>query len=147
MAVYDLNTDIDRERFKRRVNRLYERRAVVECSEHKPKRTLQQNRYLHAILGEFAMQTGNTLQYVKAEYFKRLCNPEIFVIREYDKLAKRDVERLRSSRDVDTGEMTTAIDRFRNWAASEAGIDLPSPDDTDWIGYIEREMQHQKIWL
>lgn len=147
MAIYDLNTGIDRERFKRRVNALYERRAVVECSEHKPKRTSPQNRYLHVILGEFAMQTGNTMNYVKVEYFKRLCNPELFVRKVYDKLAKREVEQLRSSRDLDTGEMTTAIERFRNWAAAEAEVYLPSPDDGDWIAFIEREMQHQKVWL
>lgn len=145
--VYDLNTDIDRERFKRRVSALYERRALVECSERKPQRSGRQNRYLHAILGEFAMQTGNTMEYVKREYFKRSCNPELFVRTAYDKLAKRDVERLRSSRDLDTGEMTTAIERFRNWAAAEAGIDLPAPDDLQGIEYIEREMQHKKAWL
>lgn len=145
--VYDLNTGIDRERFKRRVNALYERRAVVECSEHKPKRSSPQNRYLHVILGEFAMQTGNTMDYVKVEYFKRLCNRELFVRTKYDDLAKKEVEVLRSSKDLDTGEMTTAIERFRNWAASEAGIELPDPNDQEWIAYIEREMQHQRVWL
>ena len=145
--VYDLNTGIDRERFKRRVNALYERRAVVECSEHKPKRSSPQNRYLHVILGEFAMQTGNTMDYVKVEYFKRLCNRELFVRTKYDDLAKKKVEILRSSKDLDTGEMTTAIERFRNWAASEAGIELPEPQDQEWIAYIEREMQHQRVWL
>lgn len=145
--VYDLNTDIDRERFKRRANALMTRRAVVECSERKPQRTGKQNRYLHVILGEFAMQTGNPMEYVKQEYFKRLCNPELFIRVEYDKLAKKDVEHLRSSRDIDTGEMTTAIERFRNWASMEAGIDLPNPEDNEWIAFIEREMQHQKIWL
>lgn len=145
--VYDLSTDLDRERFKRRVNVLYDRRAIVECAERKPQRSGSQNRFLHALLGEFAMQTGNTLRYVKEEYFKRLCNPELFVQSVYDPLVKRNVERLRSSRDLDTGEMTTAIERFRNWAAAEAGIDLPGPDDLRWIEYIEREMQHQKIWL
>lgn len=145
--VYDLNTGIDRERFKRRVNALYERRAVVECSEHKPKRSSPQNRYLHVILGEFAMQTGNTIDYVKVEYFKRLCNRELFVRTKYDDLAKKEVEVLRSSKDLDTGEMTTAIERFRNWAASEAGIELPDPQDQEWIAYIEREMQHQRVWL
>lgn len=145
--VYDLNTDIDRERFKHRVNVLYGRRALVECSERKPQRTGKQNRYLHVILGEFAMLTGNPMEYVKQEYFKRLCNPELFVRVEYDKLAKKDVEHLRSSRDIDTGEMTTAIERFRNWASMEAGIDLPNPEDNEWIAFIEREMQHQKIWL
>jgi hypothetical protein len=145
--VYDLNTDIDRERFKRRANALMTRRAVVECSERKPRRTSPQNRYLHVILGEFAMQTGCTLSYVKTEYFKRFCNPELFVRVEFDELMHKEIERLRSSRDLDTGEMTTAIERFRNWAAVEAGIDLPSPGEAEWIGFIEREMQHQQIWL
>lgn len=145
--VYDLNTDIDRERFKRRANALMARRAVVECSERKPHRTSSQNRYLHCILGEFAMHTGCTLLHVKTEYFKRHCNPELFVRVEFDELMRKEVERLRSSRDLDTGEMTTAIERFRNWAAMEAGIDLPSPEDKEWVSFIEREMQHQQIWL
>lgn len=145
--VYDLNTDIDRERFRRRAEALMTRRAVVECSERKPRRSSPQNKYLHCILGEFAMQTGCTLSYVKTEYFKRFCNPEIFVRVEHDKLMHRDVETLRSSRDLDTGEMTTAIERFRNWAAAEAGIDLPSPEETGWIEFIEREMQHLQVWL
>ena len=59
MAVYDLNTDIDRERYRRRVEALFTKRAVVELSEHKPRRSLPQNAYLHLLLGEFAMQTGN----------------------------------------------------------------------------------------
>ena len=29
----------------------------------------------------------------------------------------------------------------------KAGIDLPSPGEAEWIGFIEREMQHQQIWL
>lgn len=145
--IYDLCNPYDRETFKRRVNAMYKRQNVVELSEHKPRRTSPQNRYLHVILGEFAMQTGNTMDYVKVEYFKRLCNRELFVRTKYDDLAKKEVEILRSSKDLDTGEMTTAIERFRNWAAAEAGIELPEPQDQKWIAYIEREMQHQRVWL
>lgn len=147
MAVYDLNTEIDRERYRRRVESLFTKRAVVEVSEHKPRRSLSQNAYLHLLLGEFAMQTGNRLYYVKREYFKRECNAELFVRSEVDKLTKKEVEVLRSSRDLDTGEMTTAIERFRNWAAEVAGIDLPDAEDRAWLDYIGREMQHQKVWL
>lgn len=145
--IYDLCNPYDREKFKRRVNAMYKRQNVVELSEHKPRRTSPQNRYLHVILGEFAMQTGNTMDYVKVEYFKRLCNRELFVRTKYDDLAKKEVEILRSSKDLDTGEMTTAIERFRNWAAAEAGIELPEPQDQEWIACIEREMQHQRVWL
>lgn len=145
--VYDLNTDIDRIRYEKRVKSLLDRRAVVELSERKPRRTTPQNAYLHLLLGEFAMQTGNTLEWTKAEYFKRHCNAELFVIRKRDELTHREVEVLRSSRDLDTGEMTTAIDRFKHWAAAECGIDLPDAEDREWLGYIEREMQHNREWL
>lgn len=145
--IYDLNTDIDRIRYEKRVKSLLDRRTVVELSERKPKRTTPQNAYLHLLLGEFAMQTGNTLDWVKSEYFKRHCNAELFVVRKRDELTHREVEVLRSSRDLDTGEMTTAIDRFKHWAAAECGIDLPDAEDREWLGYIEREMQHNREWL
>lgn len=51
---------------------------------------------------------------------------------------------------LDTGEMTTAIERFRNWAAEVAGIDLPDAEDQAWLDFISREMQLKKcgyrIW-
>lgn len=145
--IYDLNTDIDRARFERRVVTLKDKCALVELSEKKPRRTHPQNAYLHLLIGEFAMQTGNTLEWVKQEYFKRHCNAELFVRRRTDDLTHKEVEVLRSSRDLDTGEMTTAIDRFKQWAAVECGIDLPDAEDKEWLGYIEREMQHQRQWL
>lgn len=145
--IYDLNTDIDRARFERRVVTLKDKCALVELSEKKPRRTHPQNAYLHLLIGEFAMQTGNTTEWVKQEYFKRHCNAELFVRRRTDDLTHKEVEVLRSSRDLDTGEMTTAIDRFKQWAAVECGIDLPDAEDKEWLGYIEREMQHQREWL
>ena len=145
--VYDLSTDIDRIRFQRRVETLLEKRVVVDLSEKKPKRTIPQNAYLHLLLGEFAMQTGNTLEWVKEEYFKKHCNREMFVRLRNDELTHREVEVLRSSRDLDTGEMTTAINRFKHWASAECGIELPDAEDKEWLGYIEREMQHNREWL
>lgn len=145
--IYDLNTDIDRIRFEKRVKTLQDKRVLVELSEKKTQRTKPQNAYLHLLLGEFAMQTGHTMIWVKTEYFKRYCNAELFVRIKRDELTKREVEILRSSRDLDTGEMTTAIDRFKHWAAAECGIDLPDAEDREWLGYIEREMQHNREWL
>lgn len=144
--IYDLINPYDREKFKRRVNALYQRQNVVELNEHKPRRTTPQNSYLHLLLGMFAMETGNTLEFVKQEYFKRLVNPDLFVERRYDKYLG-EIEVLRSSRDLNTGDMTTAIERFRNWAAAEADIYLPAPNEQEFIDSIEREMQCKRIWL
>ena len=144
--IYDLNTEIDRERLTKRITALFSARKVVEVKVYQPKRTNAQNRYLHAILGEFAMQTGNTLEETKTEYFKRYCNADLFLVRKTLKHIGT-IEVLRSSAELDTAEMTTAIERFRNWSASEAGIYLPSPDEEAYLAAIEAEMQRHRDWL
>lgn len=144
--IYDLNTEIDRERLTKRITALFSARKVVEVKVYQPKRTNAQNRYLHAILGEFAMQTGNTLEETKTEYFKKHCNAELFVVTKTLKHIGVK-EALRSSSELDTAEMTTAIERFRNWSAREAGIYLPSPDEEAYIAAIEAEMQRHRDWL
>lgn len=144
--IYDLNTEIGRERLTKRITALFSARKVVEVKVYQPKRTNAQNRYLHAILGEFAMQTGNTLEETKTEYFKKYCNADLFLVRKTLKHIGT-IEVLRSSAELDTAEMTTAIDRFRNWSASEAGIYLPSPDEEAYLAAIETEMQRHRDWL
>lgn len=144
--IYDLNTEIDRERLTKRITALFSARKVVEVKVYQPKRTNAQNRYLHAILGEFAMQTGNTLEETKTEYFKKYCNADLFLVRKPLKHIGT-IEALRSSAELDTAEMTTAIERFRNWSASEAGIYLPSPDEEAYLTAIEAEMQRHRDWL
>ena len=144
--IYDLNTEIDRERLTKRITALFSARKVVEVKVYQPKRTNAQNRYLHALLGIVAMTTGNTLEDVKTEYFKKHCNSEIFVTHKTDKMLG-DVEVLRSSAELDTAEMTTAIDRFVRWYESESGDVLPRPDDEAYIQAIEVEMAKHRYWL
>lgn len=146
MAVYDTSNALDRERVVKRFSTLLEEGKVIEVTELKPKRTSPQNRYLHLILGEFALQVGLKLDYVKDNYFKALCNPELFVEELADKYAGK-VTTLRSSADLDSAEMTTAIERFRNWASEEAGIYLPAPHEEEWLRAIEKEISKQRAWL
>ena len=144
--IYNLDKRIDQERFKRRCNALYKQKVIVELTQKKERRTLPQNAYLHLILGWFAIETGNRLEFVKQEYFKRHINPDIFLVEVEDKhLGKVLV--LRSSRDVDSAEMTTAIDRFRTWASQEAGVYLPSPDEQDFLREIEVEIYRNNEYL
>lgn len=143
---YDLANPLDQQRFKTRCNHLYKQGGVVELTAKKGRRTISQNSYLHLILGWFAIETGNTLDFVKKEYFKRYINPNIFIVEIEDKyLGKLKV--LRSSRDLTSAEMTTAIERFRNWASAEAGVYLPSPDEKSLLQYIEKESSRYKEYL
>lgn len=143
--LYDLKNTLDRERFKRRSNDLYAKGVVVELTEKK-KRTPAQNRYLHLILGWYAMETGNDLEYVKQNYFKRLCNPVIFQEYKQDEYTG-ETEVLKSTRSCNTEELTVSIERFRNWSSQECGIYLPSPDEQEFLQSIEVEMEKQKQWI
>lgn len=143
--LYDLSRLIDKSRLHSRLTRLEEAGAVVELSE-KRTRTLSQNNYLHLILGYYANETGNTIDYVKEQYFKKLCNPELFVEKKADKYLG-EVELLKSSRSLSSEDMNTAIDRFRNWSSMECGIYLPEAQESEFLREVEREMSINGRWL
>lgn len=145
--LYNLSNPLQREQFKARSAMLLEKsNGIVELTEKKPRRSNQQNAYLHVILGYFAMETGNTLEWVKQQYFKKLVNADIFIREQEDKWLGR-MKVLRSSADLDSAEMTTAIDRFRNWSSSEAGIYLPSANEEDMLSIMEIEISRYKQYL
>ena len=83
---YNLATELDQERFVNRANALLQKRCVIELTE-KTYRSPNQNRYLHLLIGVVAMDTGVGLDYAKREYFKKLVNRDIFVIKKSDKFA------------------------------------------------------------
>lgn len=145
--LYDLKNPLQKEQIKARFAMLLEKSdSIVELTEKKPRRSDQQNKYLHVILGYFAVETGNTLDWVKQQYFKKLVNGEIF-IREQDDKYLGKIKILRSSADLDSAEMTTAIERFRNWASSEAGVYLPSANEEELLSLMEIEISRNKLYL
>lgn len=143
--LYNLSTELDREKFRVKALHLLNKGGVVELTE-KAKRTRAQNSYLHLLIGVVAMETGNSLEYVKEQYFKALVNPSIFSREVEDKFLKRTIVVLRSSADLSQEEMSTAIDRFKKWAA-EQGIYLPNPGDESLLQAIELEMQRMRAYL
>lgn len=146
MAIYDTSNALDKARVEKRFSTLLESGKVIELTEFKPKRTSPQNRYLHLILGLFAIEIGHSVEFVKREYFKRLCNRDLFVNRIVDKYAG-EVEILRSSKDLNSAELTTAIERFRNWASEEAEIYIPEPHEEAYLRAIEQEINKRREWL
>lgn len=112
----------------------------------KHKRTNSQNNYLHLILSYFGLQTGNTLEYVKQNYYKKLVNPETFLRIINDPYLGK-VEVLRSSADLSTEEASLTIDRFRNWSAMEVGIALPEAANEEAMLQMELEVERNKRYL
>ena len=141
---YDLTSDFQRKAFLSKVDNFLERGAVVELTE-KTFRSKNQNNYLHLLIGVVAMETGNTLAYVKEWYFKKLCNKDLFITSKVDKYVGQ-IEEIRSSADLTKEEMSMAIDRFKRWGA-ENGMYMPSPGDESLLRKIAIEMGRNKAYL
>lgn len=141
---YDLTSDFQRKAFLSRCDVLLDKGAVVEVTE-KVFRSRNQNSYLHLLIGVVAMETGNTIDYCKEWYFKRLCNKDLFITTRKDRFAG-EVEIIRSSAELTKEEMSIAIDRFKRWGADN-GIYMPNPGDESLLKEIAIEMGRNKAFL
>lgn len=144
--IYDTSNPLDKANFLLRAKKLAESGKVIELTEKKPRRSLPQNKYLHVLLAYFGTQTGNTLEWVKQQYYKKLVNSDLFIREKEDKYLGK-IKVLRSSADLDTSEFSLSIERFRNWASQEAGIYLPSADEYIIIQQMEIEIERNKEFL
>lgn len=141
---YDLLNALDRARFRARCETLIEKGAVADLTEH-TFRSSSQNRYVHLLIGLVALEVGESVEYVKEVYFKRLVNPAIFVVSVKDPYAG-DVQKLRSSADLTKEEMSDAIDRFKNWGRQQGWV-MPDPSDRELLRQLEIEMSRHRSWL
>ena len=146
MALFDTSNPLDKANFLLRAKKLAESGKIVELTEKKPRRSLPQNKYLHVILAYFGTQTGNTLEWVKQQYFKKLVNPDLFIREKEDKYLGK-IKVLRSSADLDSSEFSLSIERFRNWSAQEAGIYIPSADESILIQQMEIEISKNSEFI
>lgn len=144
--IFNLNNPYEADKFKEYVNRMYQQKSVVEVKKKLPNRTLAQNSYLHLLLGYFGSEYGCSLDEAKIDFYKRTCNRDLFERRIVNKKGM-EVTCLRSSAELTTGEMTLSIERFRNFASSEAGIYLPSPNEREFLIHIQQEIERHKEFL
>ncbi len=144
--IYNLSDSLEREQFTTRAKFLLERGTVVELTEKK-QRTLNQNAYLHAALGFFALQVGLPMQEVKEVYFKATCNPDLFTRTRQDKILGGERDYLRSTKDLTKEELSIAIDRFLKFASEKAGIYIPPSDEYIAVQRMQYEVQRNQKYL
>lgn len=142
---YNSSNPVDLKRAQTRFESLIKNGKSFELTEKQLRRTDSQNKYLHLLLTWFSIESGNDIDFVKENYFKRLCNKDIFLVSKTDPYVG-EIETLRSSSDIDTAQMTTAIERFRNWSATN-GIYLPEPNEDEFLKHITIEAERYKQFI
>lgn len=143
---FDLSNPYDLPRAREYFQKLVEQRAIVDITKKKEPHTIPQQKYLHLILGWFGVEIGMSLEQVKVDIYKRICNRELFEREHVNKRGKR-VTYLRSTNDLTKDEYSLSITRFRNYASVEAEIYLPSSDERQFLSYIEGEMERYKEFI
>lgn len=136
---YDLSQAKDLHEAFQYLTELGGKEALVEVKHVRKTRSLNQNNYLYLLLGAFATNFGYTIEETKI-IFKREVNPSIFV---YEKNGQKF---LRSTADLDTAEMTQAIDRFREYS-SDNGLELPLATNEAELRSIENAMERSYHYL
>lgn len=145
--IFNTKNKIDAEKAKNRLNWAIENNKRIEIIVKRFKRTNNQNRYLHLLLNYFALETGETLEYVKQNIFKRMVCKSIFIYDYKNPKTKEISNRCKSSADLNTKEMTDAIDTFRNFSSKEAGIYLPEANEHEFLDSVENEIENNKQYL
>lgn len=145
--IYNTKLEIDRKRAIERFKWLVSNQKMFELTQKKPFASRSQNNYLHLIIGWFALEYGDTLEEVKREVFKKHVNRDIFITEFVNRKTGEIRDDWRSSEDLDSAEMTTAIDRFRNYSSKEFGLYLPEPHELEHLTEIEKQITNHKEWI
>lgn len=146
MALYNLKNVYDRKKFKEACNQMVLNNEYVELKKKKTQRSLAQNSYLHCLLGYFASEFGYTMEEVKFDIFKKICNRDIFEKKRVNRRGQQ-VTYIRSSTELDKAEMTTAIERFRNYSSAQCGLYLPSPNEGEMLFFAQQQIEQCKDYM
>ena len=144
--IFNLANPYEVSKYDAYIEKLRQKQCVVEVKEKKKNRSLRQNAYLHVLISYFACEYGCSTEEAKFRYYKQTCNKDLYVRCKTNKYGK-EVEYTRSSKDLDKGEMTTSIERFRNWSVAEANIYLPSPQEHDYIIHCMQVIEENKEFV
>ncbi len=142
--IYSLDREHEKQQAITRFHHLVSKGKKIELKVKNPKRSINQNSYLHLLLNAFGVEFGYSLQEVKQYIFKELVNPEIF--NNGDKGDLVIIQEWRSTADLDSKELTIAIERFLNYSAQN-GYRLPEPTDLVWIEELEKSIINNKQFL
>lgn len=145
--IYNPANEIDVQRSVDKLKYFIKKKKVFELKQKQVSKTYPQIKYVHLIMSWFALEYGETMEYIKLEYFKKIVNPTIF---EFEFINRKTGEvrmEYRSLADVTKDELTLAINRFRDFSSKEAGIYLPEPKDLAILQQIEIEINNNKQYL
>ena len=143
---FNLNSTFEQVSATAFLKTLFEKKVFIEIKELTGG-TNQQNRYFHLLIGWFALNYGESVEFVKQIMIKRDICPEIFREELISQKTGNIIVSFKSWSDIDKPNRNIVIEKFRNWSAKEAKIYLPSANEDEFLKSIEVEIEKNKQWL
>jgi hypothetical protein len=134
---YNLKGEVQRDnqvKAQEYLSRLINDQKPIELREIRKPRTNLQNKYLHAILTEWACECGYTIQEMK-------CSVKAALGYSYP---KGGCVMYRETSKMDTKELSEFTEKTRKLAA-EQGVYLMSPEEFERGGYIEIRKKKEQL--
>ena len=145
--IYNLKNEFQLLNFKSKCEYYINKGVIVELKLKPESKTYPQLKYMHILLRYVACETGYDEDYIERNYFKIAANKDIFVQEIADRYTNKVCIALRSCATLTKEEMTTAIERFRNWASMTVGIYLPEPYEGQMLAEVESMIEKNKEYL
>ena len=141
---YDLRNSHDVAEANRLLAQLTVDQKIVEIKEVKPRRSLQQNAYLHLLISAFGAHFGYPADQAKALYKRLPGNKELYVQRFDHNGVQFEYER--SSAKLDKEEMAKSINTLKEWSA-KMGYPLPDATDIEALRRLENYVEQHSRYL
>jgi hypothetical protein len=122
---YDLSNTFDISKARVRLEHLVVKRAKISMTEFTPKRTIQQNKYLHVCIMFLANELGYTEHEAKVT-IKRYFATDGHKWAVYTKGKEMF---LKSTSEYNQDEMKTLIEWIRNFALNELNCHIPTSEE------------------
>lgn len=144
---FDLQHKEERDKAQEYLDKLKGQYCVVDITRKFNRRTYSQNNYLHLLLSYCALEMGETLDYFKENIWKGVINKDIFLTQYRNPKTGAVRDDWKSSADLDTKEMTIAIERLLDFAPKHLGFELPSANDHEALRQIENQIESNRRYL
>ena len=132
---YDLSKSYDQQKAKEYLSKLTEDGSKANLTKIHPKRSTDQNSYLHVLFSLWGKNFGYTMMETKCEVKHSLGYSYRKVERKGNMVDVGEVLHYHSTSKMDSKELTIFIEKFRDWSAMTCDFYLPSPAE-----YIEEQI-------
>ena len=124
------------EKFNEYSKKLIKKGCRVELKKLSKARSLPQNNYFHLLCGFFGLEMGLSIIEVKhlIKTDKRICK-DLFVYQ------KRGYEFVKSTAELNEKEFSVVIEKFKNFSANIAGVQLPDANEHLFLDSIKNRLE------